>query len=109
MLMAPVLALGLFLPREVAVGPVHAGIIEPGHFRFQCYGEQVLHLEIVLGYQHRGAERMLEGGPDARSLSIVETMAGDTSIGHGLAYCRALEALTGVAAPPRASTPEIGT
>jgi len=88
---------------EVAVGPVHAGIIEPGHFRFQCHGEQVLHLEIVLGYQHRGAERMLEGGPDARSLSIVETMAGDTSIGHGLAYCRALEALTGVEAPPRAS------
>ena len=49
---------------EVAVGPVHAGIIEPGHFRFQCHGEQVLHLEISLGYQHRGVERALVGGPD---------------------------------------------
>jgi len=47
---------------EVAVGPVHAGVIEPGHFRFQCHGEQVFHLEISLGYQHRGAERTLAGG-----------------------------------------------
>ena len=45
---------------EVAVGPVHAGIIEPGHFRFQCHGEQVFHLEISLGYQHRGIERALD-------------------------------------------------
>ncbi|MDD4701315.1 MAG: NADH-quinone oxidoreductase subunit C, partial [Desulfovibrio sp.] len=51
---------------EVAVGPVHAGIIEPGHFRFQCYGENVLHLEIALGYQHRGLEDMLVHGPAAR-------------------------------------------
>ncbi len=50
---------------EVAVGPVHAGIIEPGHFRFQCHGEHVYHLEISLGYQHRGVERALVGGPDA--------------------------------------------
>ena len=48
---------------EVAVGPVHAGVIEPGHFRFQCHGEEVLHLEISLGYQHRGVERALRGGP----------------------------------------------
>ena len=48
---------------EVAVGPVHAGIIEPGHFRFQCAGEEVLHLEIALGYQHRGIEEALAGGP----------------------------------------------
>src|ERR1035438_10631121 len=47
---------------EVAVGPVHAGIIEPGHFRFQCSGEEGLHLEIALGYQHRGVERGLAGG-----------------------------------------------
>src|SRR6266702_2868476 len=88
---------------EVAVGPVHAGVIEPGHFRFQCHGEQVLHLEIALGYQHRGAERLLQGGPSPRGLRVAETIAGDTSIGHGLAYCRALEALAGVEAPPRAS------
>ncbi|HTP26991.1 MAG TPA: NADH-quinone oxidoreductase subunit C [Anaeromyxobacteraceae bacterium] len=88
---------------EVAVGPVHAGIIEPGHFRFQCHGEEVLHLEIVLGYQHRGVERLLEGGPDPRTLAVAETIAGDTSIGHGLACCCALEAMAGMEAPPRAS------
>jgi Ni,Fe-hydrogenase III large subunit len=87
---------------EVAVGPVHAGVIEPGHFRFQCHGEHVFHLEIALGYQHRGAERFLErGGP--RALAVAETIAGDTSIGHGLAYCRLVEALAGLEAPPRAS------
>ena len=55
---------------EVAVGPVHAGVIEPGHFRFQCHGEQVFHLEISLGYQHRGIERALIGGPTKRTAFI---------------------------------------
>jgi Ni,Fe-hydrogenase III large subunit len=87
---------------EVAVGPVHAGVIEPGHFRFQCHGEQVFHLEIVLGYQHRGVEAMLRGGPDRRTLSVVESIAGDTAVGHGLAYAKAVEALSGVAPPARA-------
>ena len=87
---------------EVAVGPVHAGVIEPGHFRFQCYGEQVLHLEIVLGYQHRGIEAALIGGPHRRTLAQIETVAGDTSIGHATAYCQALEALAGVQVPERA-------
>jgi Ni,Fe-hydrogenase III large subunit len=87
---------------EVAVGPVHAGIIEPGHFRFQCHGEQVFHLEIVLGYQHRGVEAMLRGGPDRRSLVLAESIAGDTSIGHGLAYVKALESLSGCAPTARA-------
>src|SRR5580658_5657174 len=72
---------------EVAVGPVHAGIIEPGHFRFQCHGEQVFHLEISLGYQHRGAERTMSGGPNRRTIHTLETIAGDTSIGHATAYC----------------------
>jgi Ni,Fe-hydrogenase III large subunit len=81
---------------EVAVGPVHAGIIEPGHFRFQCHGEHVLHLEIALGYQHRGVERALVGGPDLRTRHYLETAAGDTSVGHGLAYARIREALAGV-------------
>jgi Ni,Fe-hydrogenase III large subunit/Ni,Fe-hydrogenase III component G len=80
---------------EVAVGPVHAGIIEPGHFRFQCHGENVLHLEISLGYQHRGVERALVGGPDKRTIHYMETLAGDTTIGHATAYCHALEALAG--------------
>ncbi len=87
---------------EVAVGPVHAGVIEPGHFRFQCHGENVFHLEISLGYQHRGVERALVGGPDVRTIPIMETLAGDTTIGHTLAYCQAVEALCGVKVPPRA-------
>ena len=87
---------------EVAVGPVHAGVIEPGHFRFQCHGEHVFHLEISLGYQHRGAERTLVGGPNKRTMHTIETIAGDTSIGHGLAYCQAIEALSGCHVSPRA-------
>ena len=88
---------------EVAVGPVHAGVIEPGHFRFQCHGEQVFHLEISLGYQHRGAERTLVGGPNKRTLHTIETVAGDTSIGHATAYCQAVEALAGCDVPHRAN------
>jgi Ni,Fe-hydrogenase III large subunit len=79
---------------EVAVGPVHAGIIEPGHFRFQCHGEEVFHLEISLGYQHRGIERMMIGGPYPRTLRQMEAVAGDTSIGHGTAYCMVVESLS---------------
>ncbi len=86
---------------EVAVGPVHAGVIEPGHFRFQCHGEQVFHLEISLGYQHRGAEAALASGPDKRSIHYAETLAGDTTIGHATAYCQILEALAGGRAAPR--------
>ena len=87
---------------EVAVGPVHAGVIEPGHFRFQCHGERVFHLEISLGYQHRGVERRLAGGPDRRTIHYVETLTGDTTVGHATAYAHALEALAGVGAPARA-------
>jgi Ni,Fe-hydrogenase III large subunit len=87
---------------EVAVGPVHAGVIEPGHFRFQCHGEEVFHLEISLGYQHRGIERKLIGGPDKRTLPYMETLAGDTSVGHTSAYCQALEALSNLSPNARA-------
>ena len=87
---------------EVAVGPVHAGVIEPGHFRFQCHGEQVFHLEISLGYQHRGVERTLVGGPNKRTIHTMETVAGDTSVGHATAYCQAVEALAGCQVPIRA-------
>jgi len=88
---------------EMAVGPVHAGIIEPGHFRFQCHGERVLHLEIVLGYQHRGVEALLEGGPDRRSLALAESIAGDTAVGHALAHVKARESLAGRPPPARAT------
>jgi Ni,Fe-hydrogenase III large subunit len=86
---------------EVAVGPVHAGVIEPGHFRFQCHGEEVFHLEIALGFQHRGVERRLVGGPDRRTVHYMETSAGDTTVGHATAYCQAVEALAKVTAPVR--------
>src|SRR5205814_1308837 len=78
---------------EVAVGPVHAGVIEPGHFRFQAHGEEVLFLEIVLGYQHRGVERLLERPDRERGVLVAESIAGDTVVGHAEAYCGATEAL----------------
>lgn len=84
---------------EVAVGPVHAGVIEPGHFRFQCYGETVLNLEIQLGYQHRGVEALLLSSTPKRQLVIAESIAGDTVIGHGLAYCLAVEGLANLEVP----------
>jgi Ni,Fe-hydrogenase III large subunit len=87
---------------EVGVGPVHAGVIEPGHFRFACDGERVLHLEISLGYQHRGVERALVTGPEKRRIHYAETLAGDTTIGHATAYCHAVEALGGSRVPARA-------
>ncbi|HEX9581808.1 MAG TPA: hypothetical protein VF970_11950 [Gemmatimonadales bacterium] len=87
---------------EVAVGPVHAGIIEPGHFRFQAHGEQVLSLEIMLGYQHRGVERLLETRDRARAVLVAESIAGDTVVGHADAHCGALEALARCRKTPRA-------
>jgi Ni,Fe-hydrogenase III large subunit len=87
---------------EVAVGPVHAGIIEPGHFRFQCAGEEVMHLEIALGYQHRGIEEALAGGPHRATLSQMETVAGDATIAHATAHATVMEALAGTEAPLRA-------
>jgi Ni,Fe-hydrogenase III large subunit len=84
---------------EVAVGPVHAGIIEPGHFRFQCYGETVLSLEIQLGYQRRGVEALLLSSASERRVVIAESIAGDTAVGHGLAYCLLSEGLAGVEVP----------
>jgi len=87
---------------EVAVGPVHAGVIEPGHFRFQAHGEEVLALEIVLGYQHRGVERLLEGADRNRAELVAESIAGDSVIGHASAACGAIEALARSRKTPRA-------
>src|SRR5439155_6044939 len=86
---------------EVAVGPVHAGIIEPGHFRFQAHGEQVLFLEIMLGYQHRGVEPLLESRNRVQSALVAEAIAGDTVIGHAGAHCAAVEALARSRKTPR--------
>lgn len=89
---------------EVAVGPVHAGIIEPGHFRLQAHGEEVLFLEIMLGYQHRGVEGLLETLPRDRAVLVAESIAGDTVIGHAGAYCGAIEALARSRKTPRAQS-----
>jgi Ni,Fe-hydrogenase III large subunit len=80
---------------EVGVGPIHASVIEPGHFRFMCHGEQVHHLEIQLGYQHRGVEAALLRRPPLALTPLVETIAGDTSIAYAWGHCAAIEALSG--------------
>jgi Ni,Fe-hydrogenase III large subunit len=85
---------------EVAVGPIHAGVIEPGHFRFMCLGETVHHLEIQLGYQHRGVEALLRAQDPRRATPLVETIAGDASVAHAWAHADAVEALAGLAPPP---------
>lgn len=77
---------------EVAVGPIHAGVIEPGHFRFMCHGEKVYDLEIMLGYQHRGIENLLLTSQYNNRLA--ESICGDTVIGHNMAYSQVIEALT---------------
>ncbi len=81
----------------VGVGPIHAGVIEPGHFRFICNGEKVLHLEIQLGYQHRGMEKLFiraDGGLQ-RAL-LAENIAGDTAVGHGVTHAQLAESLSGM-------------
>lgn len=79
---------------EVGVGPIHAGVIEPGHFRFMCLGEHVHHLEIQLGYQHRGVETLLSSRPPLALSPIVESICGDSCIAYTWAYCAAVEALS---------------
>lgn len=81
---------------EVAVGPVHAGVIEPGHFRFNCIGERVLNLEIQLGYQHRGIETLIPQVKTKRLPLLAESIAGDTTVGHSLCMAQAIEALSDV-------------
>lgn len=81
---------------EVGVGPIHAGIIEPGHFRFICNGEKIIHLEIQLGYQHRGVEKLFLNKSTPLQMAIIaEGIAGDTVVGHTTAFCGAWESLCG--------------
>ena len=85
---------------EVNVGPIHAGIIEPGAFRFICNGEQVLHLEIALGYQHRGVEAAFAATQNRlRQMCLAETVAGDSAVTHATAFAEAIEKLTGCERP----------
>jgi len=87
---------------EIPVGPIHAGIIEPGHFRFSVVGERVLRLEQRLGYQHKGVEKLFVGADLARGAQLVGRVSGDSSCAFAWAYADAVEAACETAAPPRA-------
>ncbi len=84
---------------EIPVGPVHAGLIEPGHFRFSVVGETILKLKARLWFVHRGVEKLFEGRPAFGGTPLAERISGDTSIGHGLAYCAAVEDALGLQLP----------
>jgi Ni,Fe-hydrogenase III large subunit len=97
-----------FLPVEgeslhqIPVGPVHAGIIEPGHFRFTANGETIVRLEERLGYTHKGIERLMQGADLARAAKLAGRTSGDSTVAYAFAFARAAEAALGVEAPPRA-------
>jgi Ni,Fe-hydrogenase III large subunit/Ni,Fe-hydrogenase III component G len=87
---------------QLPVGPIHAGVIEPGHFRFSAIGERILHLDARLFFVHRGLEKLVEGRSFAAALPIVERACGVCTVTHALAYSQALETLTRTAIPARA-------
>jgi Ni,Fe-hydrogenase III large subunit len=97
-----------FLPAEgeslhqIPVGPVHAGIIEPGHFRFTANGETVVRLEERLGYVHKGIDSLLAGAPLERAAKLAGRVSGDSTVAYALAFARAVEAAVGTETPPRA-------
>lgn len=88
---------------EIPVGPIHAGIIEPGHFRFNVRGERILTLEGKLFFKHKGVEKLVEGKTPAEALPFVERISGDMAVGHALAYCEAIERAAGTRITPRAA------
>ena len=87
---------------EVPVGPVHAGIIGPGHFRFSVAGEPIINLELRLGWKHRGIEKLLEEKTVFEAVKICECISGDTAFGYSLAFCHAVEKIFKTAVPVRA-------
>ena len=87
---------------EVPVGPIHAGIIEPGHFRFSVVGDTVLHLELRHFYTHKGTEKLFENTPVMDGVMIAESVSGDNCFSHAVAYCQAIESAFGISVPPRA-------
>lgn len=88
---------------EIPVGPIHAGVIEPGHFRFAAVGEAIFHLETRLFYTHRGIEKLAEGKTPAHVLQIAERVCGACSCSHAVSYAQAVEAIAGVEIPARAA------
>lgn len=87
---------------QVPVGPVHAGIIEPGHFLFSVAGEPVLYLQIRLFYTHKGTEKLFENVPLSHGVRLAESISGDSSFAHATAFCHAVERAAGAEVPPRA-------
>jgi Ni,Fe-hydrogenase III large subunit/Ni,Fe-hydrogenase III component G len=87
---------------EIPVGPIHAGIIEPGHFRFSVAGEEIVYLEPRLGYTHKGSEKLFEVLPLNDKVRLSEKISGDSSFSHSLAFCQALESLSDLLPPKRA-------
>src|SRR5690606_36395046 len=87
---------------QIPVGPVHAGIIEPGHFRFHANGELVVRLEQRLGYVHKGVEALMAGAPLDRAARLAGRVSGDSTVAYALAFARAAEAALGVETPARA-------
>lgn len=87
---------------EIPVGPIHAGVIEPGHFRFNVAGERIITLEGKLFFTHKGVEKMMEGKTATEALPFVERVSGDSSASHALAFCQAVEAVADCEVPMRA-------
>ncbi len=87
---------------EIPVGPVHAGVIEPGHFRFSVMGETIIDMKSRLYFTHKGTEKLFEGRDPLDGVELAERVSGDTSVGHALAYCQAIEAAADVEVPLRA-------
>ncbi|RAJ58813.1 Ni,Fe-hydrogenase III large subunit [Streptomyces sp. Amel2xB2] len=87
---------------EIPVGPVHAGLIEPGHFRFSVVGETILKLKARLWFVHKGIEKLFEGRTLDAGLPLAERISGDTAVGHALAYCLAVEEAAGIGVPREA-------
>ncbi len=87
---------------QIPVGPVHAGIIEPGHFRFSVIGEAIYNLEIRMFWKHRGIEKLAEGKNPTQALALAEAISGDETAANSWAYCMAIERLSGLKIPPRA-------
>jgi len=87
---------------QAPVGPVHAGIIEPGHFLFSVAGEPVLYLQLRLFYTHKGTEKLFENTPVTHGVRLAESISGDSGFAHATAFCHAVERAAGVEAPPRA-------
>jgi Ni,Fe-hydrogenase III large subunit/Ni,Fe-hydrogenase III component G len=86
---------------EIPVGPVHAGLIEPGHFRFSVVGETIVKMKARLWFVHKGIERLFEGRDAASAVTLAEKISGDTAVGHGLAYVQAVEEARGIEVTPR--------